>query len=86
MERFTGVDVFAGLRVMQATIFRLDIDTWRQVYQRLECQDCKDVIKASVTGGVLEIWFPEQHAAHVLATINEHDWIHNNWDKEHGIV
>jgi len=71
---------------MQPTIFRLDIDTWRQVYQRLECKDCKEVIKSSVTSGTLEIWFPADHAAHVLATINEYDWIHNNWDRENGII
>jgi hypothetical protein len=56
------------------------------VYQRLECIGCKEVIKSSVTSGTLEIWFPVEHAEHVLATINEYDWIHNNWDKENGIV
>lgn len=83
------MDIFAGLRVMQPTIFRLDIEIWRRVYQRLECNKCREVIAGKVTEGILEIEFPQEmaeHTEHVLATINEYDWIHNNWDKENGIV
>ena len=47
------------------------------------------MIAGKCSSGILEITFPKEmaeHTEHVLATINEYDWIHNNWDKENGII
>jgi len=57
-------------------LFRLDIDTWRVVWHEVDCELCRDVIKASVLSGCFEIWFPGKYAGKILSVIGENDWVH----------
>jgi hypothetical protein len=57
-------------------LFRLDIDTWRVVWHEVDCELCRDVIKASVLSGCFDIWFPSKHAEKILSVIGANDWVH----------
>jgi len=57
-------------------LFRLDIDTWRVVWHEVDCELCRDVIKASVLSGCFEIWFPDKYAEKILSVIGSNDWVH----------
>lgn len=57
-------------------LFRLDIDTWRVVWHEVDCELCRDVIKASVLSGCFEIWFPGKYARKILSIIEVNDWVH----------
>lgn len=57
-------------------LFRLDIDTWRVVWHEVDCELCRDVIKASVLSGCFEVWFPSNYAGKILSVIEVNDWVH----------